>query len=123
VDIQFFSTPFVEEAVFAPTYMILVPFLKNQMAVAVWIILGLLFYSIGLFVYFCASTIPYIMLYLQIPFPVLMKSSNKVLTLLKVGLIRPGAVVHACNSSTWEAKTGGLQIKASLGYILSFLNN
>jgi hypothetical protein len=32
-------------------------------------------------------------------------------------------VVHACNSSTQEAGTGGLQIKASLDYILGLYLN
>ena len=33
---------------------------------------------------------------------------------LKVTILEPGVVVHACDPSTWEAETGGSRFAASL---------
>jgi hypothetical protein len=37
-------------------------------------------------------------------------SSYSIINLLKTREALPGTVDHACNPSTWEAETGGLQV-------------
>jgi hypothetical protein len=56
-----FLAPSVEEDIFSPTY-ILGNFVENQRAVVAWVcVRGLLCYSIGLHVYFSASTILFLL--------------------------------------------------------------
>ena len=59
VAVQFFPAPFIEEAVFAPLY-ILASFVKNKVPIGTWVYsLGFLSCSIGLYLFLCQYPLQY----------------------------------------------------------------